>query len=68
MNALVLLNGRACGAWNLLRGKKAQKVIVEPFEPLSNEVWESIEIEVKDIARFLNLNVNLERGGFRDKV
>ena len=44
-----LVEGRAVGRWRFPKGE----VVLEPFEPLSNEVAAALEAEAMDVVRFL---------------
>ena len=56
----VLVDGRTVGIWKSKREKNHLVVMVEPFERLASEIYEGIEAEIEDIARFLGVNVRLE--------
>ena len=51
--AAVLVDGRIAGTWKLERKGKAQKVLVEPFEPLPAWAQPAVEAEAEDIRRFI---------------
>jgi hypothetical protein len=54
------VDGRILGTWKLNKRSDHQKVFVEPFETLASSVQASLEAEVKDLSRFLNIAVSLE--------
>lgn len=57
----VVVNGRAAAAWSLRKsGSRADRVLVEPSEPLPRTVRAGINEEVTDIARFLDLRLAVE--------
>src|SRR6266480_5275990 len=56
----VLVNGLAVGTWKSKREKNQLVAMVEPFERLASEIYEGIEAEIEDIARFLGVEVRLE--------
>jgi hypothetical protein len=57
----VVVNGRAVAAWSLRKsGSRADRVLVEPSEPLPRTVRAGIDAEVTDIARFLDLRLAVE--------
>ena len=57
----VVVNGRAVAAWSLRKsGSRADRVLVEPSEPLPRAVRAGIDVEVTDIARFLDLRLAVE--------
>ncbi len=66
----VLVDGKAVGTWRIDRRKKAAAarwllnviVVVEPFEPLDEELHVGLEEEVQSIARFRGANI-IRTGG-----
>lgn len=61
LHPAVVVNGRAVAAWSLRKsGSRAGRVLVEPSEPLPRTVRASIDGEVADIARFLDLRLEVE--------
>jgi hypothetical protein len=61
LHPAVVVNGRAIAAWSLRKsGSRAGRVLVEPSEPLPRTVRASIDAEVADIARFLDLRLAVE--------
>ena len=56
----VLFDGRTVGTWKSKREKNHLVVMVEPFERLAPEIYDGLEAEIEDIARFLGVNVRLE--------
>lgn len=62
LHPAVVINGRAVGAWSLRRAAGRGEVVVEPSAPISLATRASIEAEVADIGRFLNMNVTLVIG------
>jgi hypothetical protein len=61
LHPAVVVNGRAVAAWSLRKsGSRAGRVLVEPSEPLPRTVRASIDAEVADIARFLDLRLAVE--------
>src|SRR6266487_5097104 len=56
----VLVDGRTVGTWKSKREKNHLVVMVEPFERLAPEIYDGLEAEIEDIARFLGVNVRLE--------
>jgi DNA glycosylase AlkZ-like len=55
----VLADGRTVGIWKSKREKNHLVVMVEPFEQLAPEIYEGLEAEVEDIARFLGGKTSL---------
>jgi len=61
LHPAVVVNGRAVAAWSLRKsGSRAGRVLVEPSELLPRTVRASIDAEVADIARFLDLRLAVE--------
>lgn len=61
LHPAVVVNGRAVAAWSLRKsGSGADRVLVEPSEPLPRTVRAGIDAEVTDIARFLDLRLAVE--------
>jgi hypothetical protein len=44
-----LVRGRALALWTL----RADEVVLEPFEPLSREEAEALELDAADVVRYL---------------
>jgi len=55
----VLVDGRVVGTWKSKREKNHLGVIVEPFDELASELYEGLEAEVTDLARFLGMPTTL---------
>ena len=55
----VLVDGRTVGTWKSKREKNHLGVIVEPFDELASELYEGLEAEVTDLARFLGMPTTL---------
>jgi hypothetical protein len=61
LHPAVVVNGRAVAAWSLRKsGSRGGEVTVEPFGPMGPTVRAGIEMEVADIARFLDLRLAVE--------
>lgn len=52
----ILLDGRAVATWTRKRDGRKLTITVHPFEPLSRETRSSIDREVSDIGRFLDMH------------
>jgi hypothetical protein len=59
----LLVNGRAVGTWKSGRRKSQLAVIVEPFEKLAPEVYAGLEAEIGDLARFLEVPIEMQVQG-----
>ncbi len=58
LHPAVIVNGQAVAAWSLHKsGGRGGRILVEPFEPITNSVRAGVEAEVKDIGRFLDLRL-----------
>ncbi|HEY6285096.1 MAG TPA: winged helix DNA-binding domain-containing protein [Ktedonobacteraceae bacterium] len=55
----VLVDGRTVGVWKSKREKDHFVVMVEPFEQLAPEIYEGLETETEDLARFLGVKTSL---------
>src|SRR6266853_5590658 len=55
----VLVDGRVVGMWKSKREKNQLGVVVEPFDELVSELYEALEAEVTDLARFLGMPTSL---------
>jgi hypothetical protein len=55
----VLVDGRVVGLWKSKREKNHMSVVVEPFDELASELYEGLEAEVTDLARFLGMPATL---------
>ncbi len=53
IHAVVLVDGRAAGTWELKRQHGRLEISVDPFEKFSAAVEAGIEAEISDIRRFL---------------
>ena len=60
VHATVLVDGCIVGTWKSKREKNYFVVLVEAFEQLAPEVYEGLEAEAEDMARFSGVNVRLE--------
>ncbi len=56
----VLVDGRVAGIWKSKRLKNHLELLVEPFEQLVPAVYEGLEAETEDIARFLGVKATLQ--------
>jgi winged helix DNA-binding protein len=54
LHPAVVVNGRAVAAWNLDRTGRQARITIEPFERLGQAVRTGIDIEVRDIGRFID--------------
>ena len=59
LHPVLLVDGRAVGIWKSQRKKNHLDVIVEPFDQLAPEVYPGLEVEVTDLARFLEVQASL---------
>jgi winged helix DNA-binding protein len=57
LHPAVVVDGRAVAAWSLRRRGPRGQVVVEPFARITPVVLRAIEAEVRDIGRFLNLDL-----------
>ena len=57
LHPTVLVDGRAVGIWKSKQQKNHLDIIVEPFDQLISEVYQGIEAEVADLARFLDVQI-----------
>jgi hypothetical protein len=55
LHPTVLVDGRAVGIWKSRRKKNELEVLLEPFEQLTSQVYQRLEAEVTDFARFLEV-------------
>ena len=53
INAALLVDGQVRGTWKVQRRRGRLEVLVEPFEPLSEVMLPSIEVETSNVGRFL---------------
>lgn len=61
LHPAVVVNGRAVSAWSLRKsGSRGGRVLVEPVKPIDRALQPGIEAEVKDIGRFLDLQLVAE--------
>ena len=51
----LLVNGQALGTWKSMQRKKHLAIMVEPFEQLSSDIQQELEVEAVDMARFLRI-------------
>ncbi len=56
----VLVDGQVVGTWKSNRLKNHLDVLVEPFDQLAPEIYEGLEAETEDIARFLGVKATLQ--------
>ncbi len=59
LHPVLLVDGRAVGIWKIERKKNHMDVIVEPFDQLAPAVYPGLEVEVTDLARFLEVQASL---------
>ncbi len=59
LHPVLLVDGRAVGIWKSQRKKNHLDVIVEPFDQLAPAVYPGLEVEVTDLARFLEVQASL---------
>jgi Winged helix DNA-binding domain len=59
LHPALVVDGRAVGIWKSQRKKNHLDVIVEPFDQLAPEVYPGLEVEVTDLARFLEVQASL---------
>lgn len=59
IHAVILVDGRASGTWDLKRNKNGLEVAIQPFEEFSPEILRGIEAEARDIGRFLRSEVTI---------
>ncbi len=59
LHPVLLVDGRAIGIWKSQRKKNHLDVVVEPFDQLAPEVYPGLEVEVTDLARFLEVQASL---------
>lgn len=57
VRATVLVDGLAAGTWTLSRSGGAAELAIEPFEPFDEAVAAEIEVEVGDVGRFLDREI-----------
>jgi Winged helix DNA-binding domain len=55
----VLFDGRVIGTWKSKLQKNQLDIMLEPFNHLPTEVHPELEVEVRDIARFLDVKTKL---------
>ncbi|MGH2493935.1 MAG: winged helix DNA-binding domain-containing protein [Ktedonobacteraceae bacterium] len=51
----LIVDGQAKGTWKLKRQKSSLDVVLELFEELAPEIQPALEVEIRDIARFLGV-------------
>jgi len=56
---VLLVDGIAAGTWRLKRTRDGYAIHVEPFTELTGDVTHALEGEVRDLGRFLEVDVNL---------
>jgi Winged helix DNA-binding domain len=56
----LLADGRVLGTWKSKRLKNHLDVLVEPFDQLAPEIYEGLEPETEDLARFLGVKATLQ--------
>jgi hypothetical protein len=54
------MNGVVAGVWEHRRQGRGWRVVVEPFQSLSNSTREGIAAEAEDLGRFLGGAVDLD--------
>src|SRR6266852_6174272 len=59
LHPVLLVDGRAVGIWKSQRKKNHLDVVVEPFDQLAPAVYPGLEVEVTDLARFLEVQASL---------
>jgi hypothetical protein len=59
LNAALLVNGQALGAWKVQRRRGRLEVQVEPFAPLAQALLPGLEAEATDVGRFLGIEAIL---------
>ncbi len=59
LHPTLLVDGCAAGTWKTRREKNHLNMLVEPFNPLTPELFPGLEAEVTDLARFLGMQVTL---------
>jgi hypothetical protein len=59
LNAALLVDGRALGAWKVQRRGGRLEVQVEAFEPLAEALLPGIEAEASNVGRFLGMEATL---------
>lgn len=62
LHPVVVVNGRAVGAWSLRKSGGRGQLNVEPSEAISRAVRAGIEAEARDISRFLDLSLQITIG------
>ncbi len=62
IHAVVLVDGRAAGTWELKRRRAGLELIVDPFEPFSPAVSDGIQAEMAEMSRFLGEEITLVVG------
>jgi hypothetical protein len=61
---VVLVDGRAVATWRQERRRGRMSVVVEPLDgPLDADVVSGLEVEVRDLGRFLGLDASLLAAG-----
>jgi hypothetical protein len=58
----LLVNGYAAGTWKPKRSKGSLVVMVEPFKELPADVKSALDEQVRDLGRFLGVNVSWRVG------
>jgi len=56
----LLVDGLAAGTWKLKRKKNGILAILEPFEPLGDEVITAFESEVEGLGRYYAVNASMQ--------
>lgn len=59
VHATILVDGQVVGTWKSKRWKNQLEVRVAPFEQLAAEIYQGLEAETEDIARFLDIKFTL---------
>ena len=60
IRAVLLLDGRAVGTWKLAGSGRRRRLVVDPFNPpLPDPAPPAVEVELADVARYLDLDLEL---------
>ena len=60
IRAVLLLDGRAVGTWKLAGSGRRRRLVVDPFDgPLPDPAPPAVEAELADVARYLDLDLEL---------
>ena len=59
LHPVVFADGRLVATWKLNRGPKVSKVVIEPFIRLTPAVMRGVAADVKDLATFIGVSVEL---------